>query len=297
MVTPDVQPPGRGEHPHRSRTEVRRGPLRRYLETRGLVGGHRAAHAVTRIVTEDGTRLEGSYLAGPATSPTAVLLLHGFAANRRKPAYARLADGLAEAVPVLALDLRGHGGSAGVCTLGDHEVADVRAGIAWLRALGHHHVTTVGLSMGATAALHAASLGARTDAVVTISAPAWFREVPDTEPLRRLHAVWQRPAARAGLRVALGVRLAGPESWRSPPHPAEMVARVPQPLLVVHGADDAYFPPSDADALAAAAGGRVALWQEPIGFGHAEDGLSHEVIGRLREAVLGVATTGRFPTR
>jgi uncharacterized protein len=284
MVTPGVQPPARG-------------PLRRYLETRGLVGGHRAEHATTRLVTADGTSLAGTYLPGPATSPTAVLLLHGFAANRRKPAYARLADGLAAAVPVLALDLRGHGGSGGTCTLGDHEVADVEAGLAWLRALGHRHVVTVGLSMGGTAALHAASLGADTDAIVTISAPAWFREVPDTEPLRRLHAVWQRPAARAGLRLALGIRLAGPEAWRSPPHPAEMVTRVHRPLLVVHGEDDAYFPPSDGQTLAAAASGAATFWREPVGFGHAEDGLSPEVIARLRDAVTAVATSGRFPDR
>lgn len=262
-----------------------------------MVGGHVAVHATTRLVAADGTRLAGTYLPGPPSSPTAVLLLHGFAANRRKPAYARLADGLSRAVPVLALDLRGHGGSGGTCTLGDHEVADVDAGLAWLRALGHRHVVTVGLSMGGTAALHAASLGADTDAVVTVSAPGWFRDVPDTDALRRLHALWIRPAARVGLRLALGIRLAGPAAWRSPPHPAEMVTRIDRPLLVVHGADDAYFPPSDADDLVAAAAGPATVWHEPEGFGHAEDGLSPEVIARLRDAIVTVATTGRFPTR
>lgn len=297
MVTPDVQPQPPGDRPGTSPAGPRRGPFRRYLETRGVVGGHTSSHARTRLVTADGTRLAGSYLPGPATSPTAVLLLHGFAANRRKPAYARLADGLAREVPVLALDMRGHGRSGGTCTLGDHEVQDVAAGLAWLHALGHRHVVTVGLSMGGTSALHAASLGADTDAVVAISAPAWFRDVPDTDALRRLHTVWHRPAARAGLRVALGIRLAGPSAWRSPPHPAEMVARITAPLLVVHGADDAYFPPSDADDLVAAAAGPATLWQEPAGFGHAEDGLSPEVITRLRHAVVSVATTGHFPPR
>jgi uncharacterized protein len=297
MTGAHVQPPARGGGPARDRARPRRGPLRRYLETRGLVGGHRADHATTRLVTADGTRLAGTYLPGPATSPTAVLLLHGFAANRRKPAYARLADGLARDVPVLALDLRGHGGSAGICTLGDHEVADVEAGVAWLRALGHRHVVTIGLSMGGTAALHAASLGAAADAVVAVSAPAWFREEPDTEPLQRLHRVWQQPAARAGLRVALGIRLAAPAAWRSPPHPAEMVTRIHQPLLVVHGEDDGYFPLSDARTLVERAGGPAQLWHEPAGFGHAEDGLDAAVIGRLRDAVVHVAATGRFPAR
>jgi uncharacterized protein len=297
MVTPDVQPPGRGRPEDGRWTAPRRGPLRRYLEARGVVGGHHAHHVATRLRTADGTRLAGTYLPGPNRAPTAVLLLHGFAANRRKPAYARLADGLAEAVPVLALDLRGHGGSGGTCTFGDHEVADVEAGLRWLRALGHRHVVTVGLSMGGTAALHAASLGAATDAVVAISAPAWFRDVPDTDALRRLHTVWHRRSARAGLRVVLGVNLAGPTAWRSPPHPVEMVTRIHQPLLVVHGADDAYFPPTDADALAAVAAGPTTLWQEPAGFGHAEDGLRPDVIARLRAAIVAVTTADRFPDR
>jgi uncharacterized protein len=285
MVSPPVQPP------------APRGPLRRYLETRGLVGGHLADHVATRLRSADGTRLAGTYLPGPTHAPTAVLLLHGFAANRRKPAYARLADGLADAVPVLALDLRGHGGSGGTCTLGDREADDVAAGVAWLRALGHQHVVTVGLSMGATSALHAAALGAPTDAVVAVSGPGWFREVPDTEPMRRLHAIWHRPVARVGLRLALGVRLAGPSAWRSPPHPVQMAARTDVPLLVVHGADDAYFPASDADDLAAAAGGPTVRWHEPVGFGHAEDGVDDRFVARLRDAIVTVATTGRFPTR
>jgi uncharacterized protein len=293
IVSPRVQPP---PHPAPD-AAARRGPLRRYLETRGLVGGHTGAHVTTRLRSADGTSLAGTYLPGPPSAPTAVLLLHGFAANRRKPAYARLADGLARQVPVLALDLRGHGGSGGACTLGDHEAGDVEAGLGWLRALGHRHVVTVGLSMGATSALHAASRGAATDAVVAVSGPAWFRDVPETDAMRRIHAVWVRPAARAGLRVALGVHLAGPSSWRSPPHPAEMVGRVQVPLLVVHGADDAYFPPSDADDLAAAAAGPAVRWHEPAGFGHAEDGIADDFVDRLRSAVVTVAVTGRFPER
>ena len=149
-MTTDVHPP--------APDLPRRGPLRRFLEVRGVVGGHAVDHVQARLRAEDGTRLAGSYLPGSG-GEAAVLLAHGFAANRRKPAYARLADGLASRLPVLSLDLRGHGGSAGWCTLGDREAMDVDAGVAWLRSMGHRVVIAVGLSMGGTAVLHAASGG------------------------------------------------------------------------------------------------------------------------------------------
>lgn len=262
-----------------------------------MLGGHARPSALTRLTTDDGTRLTGSYLPGPAGAPTAVLLLHGFLAHRRKPAYAALADRLSVGVPVLALDLRGHGDSAGACTLGDHEVEDVAAGVAWLHRTGHPHVVIVGASMGATAALHAVSLGTPADALVTISAPAWFRESGESAALSQLRRIWEQPATRAGVRALLGVRVAGPAAWRSPPHPAEMAQRVRVPWLLVHGADDAYFPASDADALHAAARGPAVRWHEPAGFGHAEDGFTATFARRLRDAVTTVARSGRFPER
>jgi uncharacterized protein len=274
----------------------RRGPLRRLLEVRGLVGGHTAPHVTVRLLAPDGIPLAGSYLPSRGGA-VAVLLLHGFAAHRRKPAYARLADGIARRLPVLALDLRGHGASGGWSTFGDHEAQDVAAGVACLQRLGHRRVVVVGLSMGATAAIHAASTGIEVVGLVAVSAPAWFRSVPETDATRRLKRVWDSPAQRTALRVGLGVRLAGPQRWGRPPHPVEMLARVRSPVLVVHGEDDAYFPVTDAEELTAAAGGTATLWREPAGFGHAEDGLSDGFIRALGDAVVVGARDARFPLR
>ncbi len=274
----------------------RRGALRRLLETRGVVGGHRAAHVTVRLLAADDTRLVGSYLPSRG-GDVAVLLLHGFAANRRKPAYARLADGLASRLPVLALDLRGHGDSGGWSTFGDQEARDVAAGVTCLQRLGHHRVVAMGLSMGATAAIHAASIGVQVSGLVVVSGTARFRSVPETDATRRLKRVWDSPTQRTALRLGLGVRLAGPDHWGRPPHPVEMLSRVRSPVLVVHGEDDAYFPASDAEELVAAAGGSATLWREPAGFGHAEDGLSDSFIGALREAVVVGARDSRFPPR
>jgi uncharacterized protein len=134
-------------------------------------------------------------------------------------------------------------------------------------------------------------------AVVVVSATARFRDEPETEPMRRLKVIWDSPSRRQALRVLVGVQLAGPEAWGPPPHPVDLVSRITSPLLVVHGRDDAYFPVADAEDLTAAAAGPAALWLEPVGFGHAEDGFTPAFVARLTEAVDEVLRTGRFPSR
>lgn len=274
----------------------RRGPVRRYLEVRGLVGRHEAPNAPVRLVADDGVRLAGTFLPGPDAGAPAVVLLHGFAAHCRKPAYARLADELSQRFHVLAMDLRGHGASSGETTFGDREVLDARAAVGWLRQQGHDWVGVVGVSMGGTTAMHAAGTGLELDAVVAISAPAVIRHEPDTEPMRRLKTIWETPLSRHGMRYVLGVRLIHPLGWQAPPHPRDMAASVKAPLLVVHGADDAYFPPTDAEQIAGAAP-RSVLWLEPPGFGHAEDGLTPAFCRRLTGAIATAVTDGTFPDR
>lgn len=295
----DVHPPPAGARPRPPAPGRRgRGPVRRFLEARGHVGGHLVPHVETRLVTADGTTLSASYLPGPGgPHGPAVVLAHGFAANRRKPAYAYLADGLAQRMSVLSLDLRGHGRSGGVSTFGDREALDVAAGIAWLRAYGHPWVAAVGLSMGATSVLHAGSRGAAADAVVVVSATARFRVPAETAPMQRLSDVWHTPWKRHGLRALLRVRIVSPAAWASPGHPEELVTALAVPLLVVHGEDDAYFPVADARALAAGSGGPAALWIEPAGFGHAEDGITAGFVEALSDALLRVRADGRFPDR
>jgi pimeloyl-ACP methyl ester carboxylesterase len=275
----------------------RRGPVRRFLEARGVVGGHVAPHVETRLLARDGTRLSGTYLPGPGPAGPAVLLAHGFAAHRKKPAYAYLADGLAQTMAVLSLDLRGHGASGGVSTFGDREALDVAAGLAWLRRYGHPWVAMVGLSMGGTSVLHAGAAGAEADAVVAVSAPARFRDEHDSEAMRRLAAVWATPWKRHGLRALLKVRVVHPAAWRTPGHPEDLVASLTSPLLVVHGEDDGYFPVDDGEALVRAAGGPATLWREPAGFGHAEDGVTAGFVSALAAALETVRDTGAFPAR
>ena len=133
------------------------------------------------------------------------------------------------------------------------------------------------------------------DGVVVVSGPAEFHDPPQTEAMQRLRRLWGSPVARTGMRFGLGIRLVHPAQWQQPDHPHELAARVGAPVLVVHGRDDHFFPPEDAERLAAAAGGT--LWLEPAGFGHAEDGLTVAFCERLAVAVTAGLVTGRFPER
>jgi uncharacterized protein len=272
-----------------------RGPVRRFAETRGLVGGFTRHHLDVRLLAADGTHLAASFLPGPAGAPCGVVLAHGFAANRRKPAYARLAEALAARFDVLTVDLRGHGGSGGASTLGDAEHLDVAAGAEWLRRQQVDRVVLVGASMGGTAVLHAAAR-ARVPpvAVVTVSAPAWFRAVPPPGPLEALDRLWRSPVRRAALRAALGVRLAGPQRWSGPLQPVEFAGAMGVPLLAIHGEDDLYFPREDASALVAASSAGSLAWLRPNGFGHAEDGFTADFGRELAAAIARVAESGRF---
>ncbi len=276
-----------------------RGPLRRLLDLWGFVPDFAADHEDVALSTRDGVRLSGSYLPGPPAPPgasrPAVLLAHGFAGHRRKPAYARLAQTLAERAAVLTLDLRGHGESAGRSTLGDRETHDIRAGAAWLRQAGHDWVAVVGLSMGATAALRAAGASppGMADAICAISAPAEFvrNGTPAVRALERtMTSTTWRLLAEAGCRVRIA------RGWGHPAPALDLVGAIaPVPLLLVHGLDDHFFGAEHAERLYTAAGEPRSLWMEPAGFGHAEDGLTGPFLDRLADALEAVRGQGTWP--
>jgi fermentation-respiration switch protein FrsA (DUF1100 family) len=66
-----------------------------------------------------------------------------------------------------------------------------------------------------------------------------------------------------------------------PVPPAEAAAKIsPVPLLIVHGDQDAYFPPEHARQLYMAAREPKELWLLP-GMGHAEAATSQELVDRI----------------
>jgi pimeloyl-ACP methyl ester carboxylesterase len=243
------------------------------------------------MVTSDGLRLTGRHYPprpGATAADLAFVLCHGFTGASSRPAVRRIATRLTRYGGVIAVDFRGHGGSAGRSTVGDAEVLDVDAAVGWARRAGYARCAALGFSMGGSVVLRHAA-GAATgaglapvqpvDAVASVSAPSrWY--IRDTVPMRRVHWLCETAVGRLTAATLLHTRLGS--RWQAlPESPVEVMHRIPpMPLLVVHGDRDAYFPVEHATALAAAAGTGAELWVIP-GFGHAEAAITPALLDRI----------------
>jgi pimeloyl-ACP methyl ester carboxylesterase len=254
-------------------------------------GPEPAAGGVLRIQADDGVDLRVHHDQGPS-SELAFVLAHGFTGNAQQPKVRRIATLLNRWGGVLSLDFRGHGGSAGWCTLGHLEVLDVAAAVRLARDLGYRQVASIGFSMGASVVIRQAYLDrdgpSAVNAVVAVSGPAfWYYR--GTPVMRVVHHLVEHAAGRAALR-ARGVRLWG-GGWPTPPPvpPFEAVAGLGHvPLIIVHGDVDRYFPLDHPRALHRAA--RQAehpdteLWVIP-GMGHAESAIDPVTVASIAQWV------------
>ncbi|MET9748560.1 MULTISPECIES: alpha/beta hydrolase [Streptomyces] len=262
---PDHRP-----HPETPRGAPRRGPARTFLRT------------------ADGVLVDAVHEPGAAPGAPADLVFvvaHGFTGDADRPHVRRIAAALARHGAVVTFSFRGHGASGGRSTVGDREVLDLAAAVAWARGFGHRRVVTVGFSMGGSvvlrhAALYAGDDAAGTDAVVSVSSPArWYYR--GTAPMRRLHWLVMRPAGRLVGRYGLRTRIHHRDWDPVPLSPVEAAGRIaPTPLLVVHGDRDGYFPLDHPRMLAEAAGDHGELWLEP-GMGHAENASDEALLHRI----------------
>lgn len=271
------------------------------------------------LLTDDGVPVEAVYepctaphgssggdtAGAPAPAPaetTAIVVAHGFTGAVDRPAVRRAVRVFARRAAVVAFSFRGHGRSGGRSTVGDREVLDLAAAVAWARELGHRRVVTVGFSMGGSVVLrHGALYGAaahpgdgtdagagagadaeaRADGVVSVSAPArWYYR--GTAPMRRLHWVVTRPSGRFVGRYGFRTRIATADWDPVPLSPVAAVPRIaPAPLLLVHGDRDPYFPVDHPRMLVEAAGpGGAELWLER-GMGHAENAADDALLARI----------------
>ncbi|MFE2043630.1 alpha/beta hydrolase [Streptomyces sp. NPDC059477] len=248
-----------------------------------------SAASRTFLQTADGVRVEAVYERGHVvydtlTSPSgqiAFVVAHGFTGDVDKPHVRRIARALRRYGAVVTFSFRGHGASGGRSTVGDREVLDLAAAVAWAREQGHARVVTVGFSMGGSVVLRHGALHARESAaVVSVSAPArWYYR--GTAPMRRVHWLVTRPEGRLVSRYGLRTRIQNGGWDPVPVSPVEAVPRIaPTPLLIVHGDRDGYFPVDHPRMLAAAAGDHGELWLEG-GMGHAEHAAADELLARI----------------
>jgi pimeloyl-ACP methyl ester carboxylesterase len=245
-----------------------------------------AALTSTMLTASDGTAISAGHL--PRDGNLCFVVAHGFTGQWRSQRLEKVIRVLSRSAGVIVLDMRGHGESGGVTTIGHKEIWDLSAAIRWARDLGYRHVVTVGFSMGGAVVLRQAAFpegeSDRVDAVVAVSAPAfWYYR--GTKIMRRMHQVVASKIGRSFMRTR-GTRIDS-QGWPDPmpEAPVEAITLYPHlPVLLVHGDIDRYFPlehPRSLHAAAVASGNdRVELW-EIAGFGHAESAIDDETLERI----------------
>jgi pimeloyl-ACP methyl ester carboxylesterase len=245
--------------------------LRRYV----FAPRYRPAERLS-LVSLDGTRLSGARLEGPPSAPATVVLVHGFVNSSRTPAVHEFARRLAQEVHVLVPDLRGHGGSAGRCTMGVDEPGDVETVVA--AATPGLPVVTVGTSLGGAAVLLHAGRYPGVAGTVAISAPAWSGSF-DREGSDRVRRFIGSAYGRMMLGLLLRTRVVS--RCEGIPDSSEAVASIsPAFTIVMHDPEDGYFGPEHAEQLFEWAREPKDLWWYP-GAGHGTDLLTPELAERL----------------
>lgn len=227
------------------------------------------------LTTSDGVRLNAWLLSGPPDALCTFVLVHGFVNSSRSPGVYRFAHLLASRGHVVVPDMRGHGGSGGLCSMGRNEPLDVAAAVD--AAPGDLPVVTVGTSLGGAAVLmHAGTYGG-VAGVVGISAPAWGDL--DGVGTHRVRKLVSGRAGRIMLATALRTRV-GPDCIYLP-DAGSLVAKIaPAFTVVAHDPDDWYFGPAHAEAIYEWAAEPKALWWYP-GGGHGGDLLTPELADRI----------------
>jgi pimeloyl-ACP methyl ester carboxylesterase len=234
----------------------------------GAVAAPKTPGRVVHLVATDGVRLEGSYWPGRHANGPAILLLHGINSSRASfTRHALWLNGLG--YTVLAIDFRGHGGSAAMPrSFGLYEARDAAAGVAFFRSgAPNRRIGLIGTSLGGAAAL----LG--DNGPPPVQAMVLQAVYPD---LRK--AIANRMARVVGRPLAwVGEPLLSYQSWPrysvSPGRiaPINALRRFRGSVLIIGGTADTNTAVADTLALYRAAPGPKSLWLLN-GVGHAATG-------------------------
>jgi len=237
--------------------------------------------------------LAAVWVPGPADAMATVIVVHGFSNwSRSHEVHAAVAQ-LSTWANVVALDLRGHGHSAGRSTFGVAEPSDVAAAVTAGRALAPGlPVVALGISLGGASSLLAAGAGSPLAGVVAVSAPAW-RDL--TSPAGARLARWTRTRRGRALILALSGTRIDPAAGEPGDLSRAVAAISPAFVAIAHDPHEAVFGPEHAEALFAWAGEPKALWWTP-GGGHGRSMLTPELLERVRVEVSERLGPARAPT-
>jgi uncharacterized protein len=206
--------------------------------------------------SEPGIRITGSFWQQPKGAP-AILLMHGNGGNRSN--LFGTATRLHQAgYAVLAIDLRGHGGSTPAeKTFGYSEAADAHAARDWL-AKRHpgSPIGIVGFSLGGASAVLGPKGPVKSDVLVLMST------YPDISS-----AIYNRIEHRAGGAVASVIEpLLSYQSklrigvWPDEISPEKALKLYENPVLIMGGSEDYHTPPSELRRMQKAAGDKASLY-------------------------------------
>jgi dipeptidyl aminopeptidase/acylaminoacyl peptidase len=230
-----------------------------------------------RFPTANRRTLHGWWIPCDETRRPALILVHGWGRNaERMLPYIDLLRPMG--YHLLAFDARHHGASDrdGHASMKKFS-EDIRAAVDFL---AHHppadsdHLGVLGLSIGGSAAIHAAAHDPRLRAVVTVGAFAHPREAMIEMGFGRILLAPAMPLTFRFMEWRVGARL-------DDLAPERQIAGVSGRVLLIHGEGDTVVPASHAHRLARAASGRAELWVLPS-RGHSDIHLDRALPDRLR---------------
>lgn len=205
------------------------------------------ASADETVVSQDGVRVALTQY-HQAGRQAALIICPGFFKSKDTPTFRRMSQALAESYDVIAMDFRGHGRSGGLYTFSAREQADLSAVLAWGRAR-YAHLAVMGFSMGGAIAINTVSREPQqVSSLITVSAPAAFREVE--------FKWWTPEAIRTGIQgLEPGAGCRPGSLWLPKPRAIDQVAGLsPVPVCIIHGTRDVIVGVGHGRRLHAAAG-------------------------------------------
>lgn len=185
------------------------------------------------VTTEDQQQIAvDQYVSGQGR---AIIIAPGFYNSKQALLLQGLAEELAgKGYDVFLMDFRGHGKSSGLFHWTSSEYFDLLAVVKDVRQT-HERIGVIGFSLGAATAIIAASKSADIRTVIAICPPAEFEKIEFHFWELNLELDIHYSLLSDG-RIGKGVR-PGP-FWMEKEKPRDVVKKLKQPILYIHGTED-----------------------------------------------------------